>query len=147
MSFRIRVSHALLTGLFLCFSGGCHSGSAALSPDEAQEDVRKGTLREVGEMLTLYKASKKKPPAKVGDLATYEVGFQVGYLRTKEGEVVVAWGAPLKEGDSETVLAHEKRAPSEGGYVLMQDGQTVKKMTADEFKSAPKAPGLESKAS
>lgn len=147
MPSKFRASLALMMGLSLCLSAGCGSGNGALPPDEAQEDIRKGTLREVGEMLVLYKASKHKPPAKVADLATYEVGFQVGYLRTKEGEVVVAWGAPLKEGDSETILAHEKRAPSEGGYVLMQDGQTVKKLTADEFKSAPKAPGLEAKAS
>jgi hypothetical protein len=36
------------------------------------------------------------------------------------------------------VLAYETEVPEKGGAVLMQDG-TVKTMTADEFKSAPKA--------
>ena len=35
-------------------------------------------------------------------------------------------------------LAHEADVAAKGGYVLMQDG-TVKKMTAAEFQSAPKA--------
>ena len=36
------------------------------------------------------------------------------------------------------IVAHEKNAPAEGGYVLLQDG-SVKTMTAAEFAAAPKA--------
>jgi hypothetical protein len=36
------------------------------------------------------------------------------------------------------VVAYEKKVPTEGGHVLLQDG-TVKQMTAAEFQSAPKA--------
>jgi hypothetical protein len=142
MSRRDRTFLALVFALPLLLASGCGRGDGSLAPADAQEEVKKSMLREVGEMLTLHKASKGKPPAKVADLAVYEVGFQVGYLRTKEGEVVIAWGAPIQEGASDTVLAYEKQVPASGGYVLMQDGQTVQKMTAEEFKSAKKAPGL-----
>jgi hypothetical protein len=54
-------------------------------------------------------------------------------------EIVYQWGARIDPAGGETVLAYEKKAPSEGGWVLMQDG-TVKQITADEFKAAPKAP-------
>ena len=59
----------------------------------------------------------------------------------KSGDLVVQWGAPLSaEGaSSDTVLAYVKTVPEQGGYVLMQDGKSIKKMTADEFKNAPKA--------
>jgi len=130
-----------MVGLSLFLSVGCDSGPKALAPADALEDSKKGMLREVGEMLTLYKASNGKPPAKVQDLAKYEVGFQIGYLRARDGEVIIVWGAPLQEGASDTVIAYEKSTPEAGGYVLMQDGTTVQKMTAEEFKAAKKAPG------
>jgi hypothetical protein len=63
----------------------------------------------------------------------------VGMLKTRE--LVVQWGAPLSpEGEtSGAVLAYLKTVPEQGGSVLLQDGNTIKKMTADEFKAAPQA--------
>ena len=57
------------------------------------------------------------------------------------GDLIVQWGAPLSpEGEAaEAILAYVKTVPEQGGNVLMQDGKTIKKMTADEFKTAPKA--------
>jgi hypothetical protein len=59
----------------------------------------------------------------------------------KSGELVVQWGAPQStEGEpSDAVLAYGKTGPEQGGPVLLQDGWTIKSMTADEFKTAPKA--------
>jgi hypothetical protein len=55
---------------------------------------------------------------------------------------VVLWGTPLKgegqTGKDEEVLAYQKEVPAQGGYVLLSAG-TVKKMSASEFQSAPKA--------
>jgi hypothetical protein len=39
----------------------------------------------------------------------------------------------------EVVLAYVKTVPEQEGYVLMQNGKSVMKMTADEFKKAPSA--------
>jgi hypothetical protein len=80
-----------------------------------------------------------KAPAKLADLAKYAALCPVGYGEVKAGSVVLLFGAPIEEGASDTVLAYEKGAPESGGYVLMQDGKTIKKLTADEFKAAKKA--------
>ena len=55
----------------------------------------------------------------------------------REGTLVYLWGATYA-ADIEKVAAHEKKVPAEGGWVLLQSG-TVREMTADEFKAAPKA--------
>ena len=44
----------------------------------------------------------------------------------------------MSASGADVVLAHEKKVPESGGYVLMQDG-TVKEMSASEFGSAKKA--------
>lgn len=91
-------------------------------------------------MLRLYEANhKNKTPAKATDLASYEIGFPGGYTSVKEGKVTVNWNTPFIEGATDKIIAYEKEAPESGGYVLMQDGTTIKKLTADEFKSTPQA--------
>ncbi len=52
------------------------------------------------------------------------------------GRPAVPQGEP-----ADAVLAYRKTVPEQGGQVLMQDGWTIKSMTADEFKAAPKAGG------
>jgi hypothetical protein len=61
----------------------------------------------------------------------------------KSGDLINQWGAPLSAdvGPADAVLAYVKTVPEQGGNVLMQDGKTLNKMTADEFKAAPKAGG------
>jgi len=66
-----------------------------------------------------------------------------GFVSQYTGDVVVVWGAKMAgEGSSGSgtgeVIAYEKKVPTEGGFVLLTSG-TVKQMTADEFKAAPKA--------
>lgn len=91
-------------------------------------------------MLRLYQADNKgKAPAKAANLAKYETGFPSGYTNVRDGVIVVYWGAALADGVTDKVIAYEKGTPDSGGYVLMQDGITTKKMTAEEFKAAPKA--------
>lgn len=144
MSLSARFGLILMLGAMFGFTGGCNSEPKPLSPDDAVEQGKLNMMRELGEMLVLYKGDHNKPPKSAADLAKFEAGFQIGYLRVKEGEIVLLWGAPIQEGASETILAYEKAVPEVGGYVLMQDGTTVKKVTADEFKAASKAPGTAS---
>jgi prepilin-type processing-associated H-X9-DG protein len=44
----------------------------------------------------------------------------------------------MTQGTSNTILAHEANAQTNGGIVLMADG-SVRQMTAAEFQAAPKA--------
>ena len=56
---------------------------------------------------------------------------------------LVQWGHPLvpENEAADAVLAYLKTVPEQGGLVLLQDGWTVKTMTVNEFKAAPKAAG------
>ena len=44
-----------------------------------------------------------------------------------------------EEKAADAILAYVKTVPEQGGNVLMQDSMAINKMTADEFKTAPKA--------
>lgn len=135
----IRLMCGLVVGVLLT---GCNSGQAGLSPDEAEQQIKRNSVEEVAELLRLYKANHhNKAPVKAKDLAAYEVGFPSGYLKVKQGDIVVLWSTPFVDGASDKIIAYEKEAPEAGGYVLMQDGTTVKKLTPEQFKTAPKAAG------
>jgi len=101
-----------------------------------------GLLQEVNDLLHSSAGALGRPPAKLDDLSKHKSSYPRGYEAVQSGAVVVLWGAALKgEGDAgkdEAVLAYEKATPTEGGYVLLSAG-TVKKMTATEFNTAPKA--------
>lgn len=122
----------LLTG---CGSSNPSNTAEALGPQT--------TLQEVGGLVQMYSGENRKGPAKPADLAKYEPGYPLGYRAVQSGEVVVVWGATIAgEGEAASapanVVAYEKKAPAEGGWVLLQN-MTTKQMTADEFKAAPKA--------
>lgn len=82
-----------------------------------------------------------KPATKAKDFARYEMLYSASYPKVRDGEIVLIYGAKIDPAKADTIIAYEKVVPESGGYVLMQDGATVKKLTADEFKSAPKAEG------
>jgi hypothetical protein len=127
-------------GMLMAVSGGCGSGGSS-TPTSGPEVFQHASLQEVGDLYRTCIVDAKKPPTKLADLAKYEIGLPSGYQELKNGNIVVFWGAPVSDSASDIILAHEKATPTSGGYVLMQDGLTIKKMTAEEFKSAPKAGG------
>jgi hypothetical protein len=107
----------------------------------AEADATPGqrALTELAGVLPLL----PKPPTKVGDLAPYRDAAPFAYESVRTGDVVVVWGVAMPgEGDAgkgtTDIVAYEKDAPTAGGFVLLHNG-TVKKMTAAEFQSAPKA--------
>jgi len=104
------------------------------------ESTIKSGLREVGEMYRAYAELHKSPPRAGADLERYAPAFSHGSMALVNRQVEVFWGAPIEPG-SVAVLAHEKDGGKDGGFVLLQDGETVKSLTADEFKAAPKAKG------
>lgn len=88
-------------------------------------------------------ANPGKVPTKAEDLDPY-IGENRDVARAlKEGKIVFLWGASMKDimkagSTSDTVLAYEKDVPTQGGLVLLADA-SVRKMSADEFKTAKKA--------
>lgn len=97
----------------------------------------KAALQEIADMLKSLADEGKKPPAKLAELAAVEPMLPTAGAKVRSGEIVYVWGADLASGGTQ-IIAYEKQAETEGGYVLLQDG-TVKKMSASEFQSAPKA--------
>lgn len=99
-------------------------------------------LQEVNDLLRAAAGPTGRPPAKVAELAPHQSNFPRAYSAIKSGAVVVVWGTPFKgEGEASSadpVIAYEQTVPTDGGYVLLAGGE-VKKMSASEFQSAPKA--------
>jgi hypothetical protein len=112
--------------------GGSTSNTAPAGPTASQ------TATDVAEMLKEHFEATKKAPNSVADLTDAPASHPVGHAAVASQEYVVFWRVPISASGSGTVLAYHKDAPTAGGSVVMQDG-SVKTMTADEFKAAPKA--------
>ena len=138
---RAGLARAFVLGAATGLAAGCGSGGGNLAPAEAKAEVNQFALNELAEMIRFVGEEKHKAPEQLADFSKYQIGMSTGYEKVKNGEYVVVWGAPIDPAAADKVIAYEKETPESGGYVLMQDGKTVKKMTADEFKAAPKAPG------
>jgi hypothetical protein len=122
---------------------GCGGQNAPRTPDEWDQD----NLTQVGELYRHYQFTKKKPPQSFADLNAVRTLAGNGYESIRTGNVVLLYGATLPdtgeepgEAGSDQVLAYRKEVPESGGYVLMLN-RSVKKMTAEEFKAAPRPPG------
>ena len=124
-------------------AAGCSTG-ATNSPPTATETADT-LLRDVGELYRNYQNNKKKPPGSLTDLVSVRTVGPNGYEAARTGKLVVRYGATLPDlaedpgqSSSDQVLAYESSVPESGGQVLMLN-RTIKSMSADEFKSAPKA--------
>ncbi|AMV40781.1 hypothetical protein [Planctomyces sp. SH-PL62] len=134
-------------GLAACLGtlGGCGGSGTTESITSATSE--NGPLAQVGQIYRAHWQLKDKAPTGPKDIATFADGNPEGVNAVKNGEIVVIWGVKLDdlsiEGDGDSadeVLAYEKATPEQGGYVLMKN-RDIRKMTADEFKAAPKAAG------
>ncbi len=119
---------ALLT---FVISVGCSKAPDAASPEFS-------ILRDVDGMIRMANGKKITKPQ---ELVQFENSFPLGAKSVKSGDVIVLWGVKMANEDGSGVtgelVAYEKKVPTEGGFVLLQDGN-VKKMTAAEFEAAPK---------
>jgi hypothetical protein len=115
---------------------GC--GPSTAGP-ESMEQIK---IVQVGQIFRIYQREQKPPPRGIKDVGSLAEALPAAISSLKSGEVLVYWGAGLSDGPdaASTVLAYQKDVPENGGEVLMQDG-TARKMTAEEFKAAPRAPG------
>ena len=114
---------------------GCQSAPQAPPPPSAEEG-----LKELVGVYRYIEYSKFAVPRKVEDFNDYWDSMPTASDRIKQGEYIVAWGIgrSTAPGAANQILVYEKKAPTEGGAVLLRDG-TIKQMTAEEFNAAPKA--------
>ena len=97
----------------------------------------KAALAELGEALKSTAADGKKPPTRMAEFEMIEPMAPTAGPLIRSGELIYLWGGGYVPSGTK-VVAYQKKAEAEGGPVLLQDG-TVKVMTADEVKAAPKA--------
>jgi hypothetical protein len=123
-------------------AAGCGSEAPEVGVDQIQGQM----LQSLGESYRMYSIARKQPPRKIADLSAIPSGG-TELDEVRKGEIVVQWGAKLPDTNEEPglakspeVLAYWKHVPEKGGQVLMLD-RTVKEMTPDEFRAAPKAGG------
>jgi len=88
-------------------------------------------------MLKSLTEEGRKPPASLAAFGEVEPLVPLAGPLIRDGSLVYFWGAGYV-ADGPSVIAHEKKTPTEGGLVLLQSG-VVKELTAAEFKAAPKA--------
>lgn len=119
---------------------GCGEGSTT-SP----QAVKERPIKQVGDVYRNYLRDSHKPPTSTKDFNRYAQMAPAGCQAVRDGSVEVFWGVNLADlGDApssdsaDEVLAYEKQVPSAGGMVLLKN-RTVREMTAEEFKAAPKA--------
>jgi hypothetical protein len=110
---------------------GCTSASTI-----STDDARKLALEELGRMLKALPEDGRKPPTKLAELEPIEPMIPLAGPMIRNGDINYVWGAAYIAG-GKNLIAYEKSAPTDGGYVLLEDG-SVKKMSASEFQSAPK---------
>ena len=133
----IRVTAVLASVLVGLGAPGC---SRQESESASQERFNKDMLLEFAELLKAHVRDHKKPPSKAADVASYEPIYPTAHVGIVKKDIVYPWGVGLTSGGDagSTVLAYQKDVETKGGWALMQDG-TVKELTAEQFKAAPKA--------
>jgi hypothetical protein len=122
----------------LGLSAGCSSSNRGGQFEVAPDNGERFALVETGELLRNRMLDTGKPARSLADLARYENAGPTAFNKIQKGEIVVVWSTNPKEGASANVLAYEKQTPQSGGFVLMEDGTTVKKMSPAEFQAASK---------
>ncbi len=123
----------LIAALLGCSSSGTGDGQPT-GPSAADG---------LANLKDLYSQAAKGEVAIPGSLAEFsalEPFYPVAGPFVLGRQIECDWGAGLKPGPEagRHRLAYEKNAGDHGGFVLFQDG-TIRKVTADEFKSIPKA--------
>ena len=94
-------------------------------------------MEELGLLLKTLAEEGRKPPDKLANLGPVEPMLPIAGPAIRNGDLIYVWGAGYVAGGNQ-VVAYEKKALTDGGFVLLQDG-TVKEMTAAELQAAPKA--------
>jgi hypothetical protein len=98
-------------------------------------------LKQIALAYHSHSDAAKNPPAKMEDLKPYLKDSPGVYESLEKGQIVCYYGVgilSMTQGTSNTILAYERNVPEKGGPVAYADG-SVKTITAEQFKAAPKA--------
>ena len=138
---------ALLITCLVVVSIGCGGRATVVNPTGKGGMARAidrtkviGQLRQIG--TAYFQSSIDGAPKGPDDLLPNLENNPTFAKLLKDGDIVVFWGVRTQNVQSpgQTVLAYEKDADENGSrYVLMADCASVKAMSEQEFKSAPKA--------
>jgi hypothetical protein len=117
--------------LLLLLAAGCSENHRPAPSSNADG------LKELVDVYKYLEYSSTPPPQRVDELNSYVDSLPNALPRIQNGEYLLVWGVGLAAAPPQSggVLAYEKKAPTEGGAVLLRDG-TVKEMTAAEFAAA-----------
>ncbi len=113
---------------------GCNSAAN----DDPAPATHKGELKQFHELYAEYIKKNQTPPKQVSDLDRMEYDMVYPSLigAIKSGRYVMVWGVDLNANGG-AVVAYEKDAPTQGGWVVTADG-TPRQMSADQLQSALK---------
>jgi hypothetical protein len=135
MDSRTRLTRrAAALGVLGLYLSGCGGAGPAISPEQQG-------LAEFAAAYRHFVLKHNRGPLRVEDLRAAGQSYPNAIQMVRSGELVVVWGAPLSPSGetADAVLAYVRSAPALGGGVIMQDGRTVRSMSAEEFQAAPKA--------
>ncbi len=139
--FKSRPSAMFVVGL-ACLAAGCGGASRPITPENPIEGI---VLEQVAEAYRSYCLFQGGPPSQLADLEKLKKANPAGIDALKKGDITLFWGAKLPDTGEEPgsvaapeILAYQKQVPEQGGYVLQLD-RRIRKVTAEEFKAAPKA--------
>jgi hypothetical protein len=130
--------HATLKSLaFVILIGSVLTGCGGDRVAGPSANPAKDALADLGEFLKQTANEKKKPPSKLSEMDAIEPMIPNASVAIRMGTIVYLWGATYN-ADGTKIVAHEKKTPTEGGLVLLENG-TIQEQSAAEFAAAPKA--------
>lgn len=113
---------------------GCGDSTQPASQVSDPAIVQKsGEFEEIYNLISVYVEQTGKPPTVPSDLARLQTAYPAGFELIQSWRVAIVWGVK-PDANAAGVLAYEKKTPTEGGMVLLQNG-AAKQMTANEFKA------------
>ena len=116
--------------------GGTGSGTTPNAPGGANE-----AIIEVRDMIldsSVMGTSLKKQE----DVVNFEGKFPKGAAAIKDKSIIIVWGVGLKEGIAPAnakLVAYEAKTPSEGGWIVKDNGEIYQVTAADFAPMAPKS--------
>ncbi len=122
----------LVTGLLFGVLIGCGGGSSNANKEPIQL-----ALEDFAQFLKNLPSDGVKPPKNMQEFIPLEPMAPMASEGLANGELVYFWGTDLRDG-GDRIIAHQKSADANGGWVLQESGKVVR-MTQEEFQKAPKA--------